>query len=112
MTLDELKQHKDGVYLGYSTIDYLLSKVFPYNTPECPHLKGYKDYGDTKLYPKLLYINNEYGEGILCRLMFGKVHAPVGLLNKPSKNPKTYIAPPCVKLPIDTDIDSIYEVKE
>lgn len=112
MTLDELKQHKDGVCLGYSTIDYLLTKVYPYNTPECPHLKGYKDYGNVKLYPRLLYIKNEQGEGILCRLMFGKLHVPVGLLNKQSKNPKTYIAPPTVKLPIDTNIDSIYEVKE
>lgn len=108
MTLDELKQHKDGVCLGYSTIDYLLSKVYPYNTPECPHLKGYKDFGNVKLYPRLLYINNEQGEGILCRLMFGKIHAPVGLLNAN----KTYVAPPSVKLPINTNIDSIYEVKE
>ena len=112
MTLDELKQHKDGVCLGYSTIDYLLTKVYPYNTPECPHLKGYKDFGNVKLYPRLLYINNEQGEGILCRLMFGKLHAPVGLLDKSSKSPKTYISPPSVKLPIDTNIDSIYEVKE
>ena len=118
MTLDELKQHKDGVCLGYSTINYLLTKVYPYNTPECPHLKGYKDYGNVKLYPRLLYINNEQGEGILCRLMFGKLHAPVGLLNKPSKyqntnyEHKTYVAPPSVKLPINTNIDLIYEVKE
>ena len=118
MTLDELKQHKDGVCLGYSTIDYLLTKVYPYNTPECPHLKGYKDFGNVKLYPRLLYINNEQGEGILCRLMFGKLHAPVGLLNKPSTyqntkyEHKTYISPPSVKLPIDTNIDSIYEVKD
>jgi len=108
MTLDELKQHKDGVCLGYSTIDYLLSKVYPYNTPECPHLKSYKDFGNVKLYPRLLYINNEQGEGILCRLMFGKLHAPVGLLNEH----RTYVAPPSVKLPINTNIDSIYEVIE
>lgn len=119
MTLDELKNYPNGVCFGYSSIGYLIKNVYPYNS--APDKDGYvplgiyKEYDDCKVYPILMYYKNSDGkEGILCRPMIYKDNLlkPLGLLyhNGTTKNkPICYVAK-TVSLPLDTDIDSIYEV--
>lgn len=120
MTLEELKNYPNGVCLGYSSIGYLIKNVYPYNS--APDKDGYvplgiyKEYDDCKVYPILMYYKNSDGkEGILCRPMIYKDNLlkPLGLLyhNGTTKNkPICYVAK-TVSLPVDTDIDSIYEVR-
>lgn len=119
MTLDELKNYPNGICLGYSSIGYLIKNVYPYNSG--PDKDGYvplgiyKEYDECKVYPILMYYKNSDGkEGILCRPMIYKDNLlkPLGLLyhNGITKyKPICYVAK-TVSLPLDTDIDSIYEV--
>lgn len=123
MTLDELKNYPNGVCFGYSSIGYLIKNVYPYNS--VPDKDGYvplgiyKEYDDCKVYPILMYYKNSDGkEGILCRPMIYKDNLlkPIGILHhnvNPNGIPKykqiCYVAK-TVNLPLDTDIDSIYEV--
>lgn len=118
MTLEELKNYPNGICLGYSSIGYLINKVYPLNLG-LPKLEIYKEYVDSKLYPIITYYNANGKEGILCRPMVYKDNLlqPIGVLYsnfKPNEKPKqkqiAYVAK-VVCLPIDTNIDSIYEVK-
>ena len=120
MKLEELKQYKDGVCFGYSTIGYLLKNVFPFNDENHEHLKFFKEYADSKVYPIVMYYKNEDGnEGILCRPMIysDNLLKPLGILQRnvnPNGIPKyeqiAYVAK-TVKMPLDIDLDSIYEYK-
>ena len=119
MTLEELKNYPNGVCLGYSSIGYLIKNVYPYNS--APDKDGYvplgiyKEYDDCKVYPILMYYkNSDVKEGILFRTMIYKDNLlkPIGLLyhnGKSKYKPICYVAK-TVSLPLDTDIDSIYEV--
>ena len=122
MTLEELKQYKDGVCLGYSTIGYLLKNVYPFNSTEPDEvrhisLRYYKQYSDSKVYPIIIYYKNTDGnEGILCRPMTysNNLFSPIGMLHHKLDNDKyermTYVAK-TEKMPLDIDIDSIFEYK-
>ena len=126
MTLEELKKHPDGVCLGYSTIGYLLK-----NKPELcggiirdfvsvDEIDKVRLYPD-KLYPLIGYFKNKDNgeEKILCRLMIevNKELSPIGLIAKTTTYPKlemkkvSYVGQ-SKALPLDYDIDSLYEVLE
>lgn len=118
MTLEELKNYPNGICLGYSSIGYLMNKVYPPNLG-FPKLEIYKEYVDSKLYPIITYYNANGKEGILCRPMVYKDNLlkPIGLLysnfnpnEKPEQKRICCYAAKVVCLPIDTNIDSIYEV--
>jgi hypothetical protein len=117
MTLEELKKFKNGICLGYSTIGYLLKNVFPFNSTEpndvrYVQLRSYKDFGDSKVYPLIMYFKNESKEGILCRPMVyrNNLLSPIGLLHTNDDEPMAYIAK-TEFMPLETNIDSIYEYK-
>ena len=113
MTIEELKNYPNGVCLGYTSIGHLMKNVYPADLG-LPKVEIYKDYIDSKLYPIIMYCKTTDGkEGILCRPMLYKDNLlkSVGLLYSNKKlKPICYVAK-TVLLPIDTDIDSIYEVK-
>lgn len=117
MTVEELKNYPNGVCFGYSSIGYLMKNVYPYNsTPDKDGyipLGTYKEYGDCKVYPILMYYKNSDGkEGILCRPMIYKDNLlkPIGLLYNNKTHKRICYTAKTVCLPLDTNIDSIYEV--
>ena len=123
MTLEELKKYKYGICLGYSTIGYLLNNVFPFNSKEPDEvrhisLRYYKQYSDSKVYPIIMYYKNTDGnEGIFCRPMIysNDSFSPIGMLHHKLDDcdkyeRKTYVAK-TEKMPLDIDIDSIFEYK-
>lgn len=118
MTLEELKKYKYGICLGYSSIGYLMNNVYPYNSE--PDEDGYVPLGiyknclESKLYPIIIYYKNTDGkEGILCRPMIyeDNLLKPIGLLYSDIDSDKIPYFARVVYLPIETDIDSIYEYK-
>lgn len=120
--LEDLKKRPEGVCLGYSSITYLV-QYYPTlcGTLLCNFVSKLRDDErllPDKLYPRVSYIKDDSGtERLMCRLMF-KIKdklAPVGLVTKLDKqlNVKTVtIVTKQLTLPLDTDIDSLYEVKE
>jgi len=116
MKLEELKNYTNGVCWGYSSIGYLMKNIYPYNSEPDEDgyvpLGSYKEYEDCKVYPIIMYYkNSDEKEGILCRPMIYKDNLlkSFGLLYSKGKPNRCYVAK-VVSLPIDTDIDSIYEV--